>query len=323
MGDRLVDGGGILFIGVGAMGEPMAARLAAAGYRLGLADAAPGRAKAVADQIRAEAVAYAAPDTPLAGFRTVILMLPASPMVEAVLEGEPDLLARLAPGTVVIDMSSSSPASTRRLAGLAAARGLGFLDAPVSGGVPKARTGELSIMVGGDEAVVAARREVLGAMGSVVTHIGGPGSGHAMKALNNLLSAIGLVGAAEVLSLAARFGIDPRVALDVLNASTGRNQATEVKYGRYVFSGAFDSGFAMKLMVKDLRTAIEIAHDAGVPVPVSAGALEEWLAAFAIRGEQADHTEIAAYVAGRAGVDFAQSPVAEAAADSSETREAT
>lgn len=319
MAERLIDGGAILFVGVGAMGEPMAARVAGAGYRLALSDAAPGRAVAVAEQIGAQAVRHDALATELAAYRTVILMLPASQVVEAVLEGEAGLLSRLAPGTVVIDMGSSAPSSTRRLAGVAAGLGLGYLDAPVSGGVPRARTGELSIMVGGDPAVVESRRELLGAMGTVVTHVGGSGAGDAMKALNNLLSAIGMVAAAEVLSLATRFGIEPRVALDVINASTGRNQATEVKYGRYVLSGAFDSGFAMKLMIKDLRIALDIAHDVEVPVPVSAGALEEWVAALGALGQQADHTEIAAYVGGRAGVSFAQLPVVEAATGSSET----
>src|SRR5690606_1865567 len=150
--------------------------------------------------------------------------------------------------------------STRALAKQAQDLGLGYLDTPVSGGVPKARTGELTIMVGGDAEVLASRHEVLETMGTTITHVGASGAGDAMKALNNLLSAIGLIGAAEVLSAAASFGIEPRVALDVLNSSTGRNQATEVKYGRYVLSRAFDSGFAMQLMVKDLRIALDIAH---------------------------------------------------------------
>jgi len=203
-------------------------------------------------------------------------------------------------------MRSSAPDSSRRLAALAARRGVGYLDAPVSGGVPKARTGELAIMVGGDAAHFESRRALLETMGTVVTRVGESGAGHAMKALNNLLSAIGLVGASEVLSIATRFGIDTRVALDVLNSSTGRNQATEVKFGRYVLSRAFDSGFAMSLMVKDLRTALDLAHDAGVPAPISAGALEEWSAAISTLGPLADHTEIASYVERRSRVSLAE-----------------
>jgi 3-hydroxyisobutyrate dehydrogenase len=309
VGDRLVDDAGILFVGIGAMGEPMATQIAAAGYRLFITDAAEDRAVAVAEGLGAVAAVGDRLDEELPRIRTVVLMLPSSAIVEAVLLGDRGLLDRLEAGSVVIDMSSSSPASTRRLATTAAGLGLGYLDAPVSGGVPKARTGELTIMVGGDAAVLESRRELLSAMGSVVTHVGGPGTGDAMKALNNLLSAIGLVGAAEVLTTAARFGIEPRVALDVLNSSTGRNQATEVKYGRYVLSRAFDSGFAMQLMVKDLRIALEIAHEAGVPVPISANALEEWTAAIRSLGDQADHTAIANYVEARAGVQLTEPSV--------------
>ncbi len=303
MGDGLVDGGAVLFVGIGAMGEPMSSRIANAGaYRVVVTDADAQRASAVAARIGAVAATPEESAGPLHEFRTVVLSLPSSPVVESVLLGDGGIFGRLDPGSVVIDMSSSTPASTRALAATAARLRLGYLDAPVSGGVAKARTGELSIMVGGEEAVFASRRELLESMGTTITHVGGPGTGHAMKALNNLLSAIGLIGAAEVLATATKFGIEPRIALDVLNASTGRNQATEVKYGRYVLSRSFDSGFAMQLMVKDLRIALEIAHDARIPVPMSASALEEWTAAFDALGQNADHTEIAEYVERRAGV---------------------
>lgn len=298
MRGTVIDGGSVLFVGIGAMGEPMASRVAGAGYETAVADADAERAARVAAAIGARTGTLDS----LEGVGTVVLMLPSSPIVESVLFGDSGVLGRLTAGSVVIDMSSSTPSSTRRLATDAAELGIGYLDAPVSGGVPKARTGELSIMVGGDAGTFETRRDLLSAMGTTITHVGASGTGHAMKALNNLLSAIGLIGAAEVLAVGAKFGIEPRIALDVLNASTGRNQATEVKYGRYVLSRAFDSGFAMQLMVKDLRIALEIAHDAGVPVPISAGALEEWSAAIAALGHGADHTEIAGYVEHRAGV---------------------
>lgn len=293
----------ILFVGIGAMGEPMAARLVAGGYRVVVTDVDEARAMEVAK--RAGATAAPAGGT-LSGFDTVVLSLPSSPIVEDVLLGDDGILARLDRGAVVIDMSSSIPASTRRLAIAAQSRGIAFIDAPVSGGVPKARTGELTIMIGGEADVVESRRAMLSEIGATIMHVGDSGAGHAMKALNNLLSAIGLIGAAEVLATAAKFGIEPRTALDVLNASTGRNQSTEVKYGRYVLSRAFDSGFAMQLMVKDLRIALDIAHEAGVPAPMCASALEEWSAAIGTLGSEADHTEIAEYVEQRAGVQLAE-----------------
>ena len=122
-----------------------------------------------------------------------------------------------------------------------------------------------------------------------------------MKALNNLLSAIGLVGASEVLSVGKAFGLDPQVMLQVLNGSTGRDRTTEVKMEKFVLSRAFDSGFSLHLMVKDLRTALDLAHETGTPVPIGASALEEWTAALRTLDAGADDTEVAAYVEGRAG----------------------
>lgn len=306
MNARQLDHPATLFIGIGAMGEPMAGCLAGAGYDLLLSDADGQRAAALAERLSVRAVAGDALATVAGEIRTVVLMLPSSRIVEAVLEGDgrDGLFSMLEPGTTVIDMSSSAPASTQRLAALAEALGLSYLDAPVSGGVPKARTGELAIMVGGRSEDFASSRELLQTMGGAVTHVGGHGAGHALKALNNLLSAVGMVAAAEVLSIATSFGIETRTALDVINGATGRNQATEVKYGRYVLSRTFDSGFSMNLMVKDLRTALDLAHGSGLPVPMSAAALEEWTAAFRDRGVAADHTEIAAYVERRSGLEL-------------------
>lgn len=304
-----IDGHDILFIGVGAMGEPMAARIAGAGFALAVSDVDAEHAAAIADRLGAEALVADALQQAASRFRTVVLMLPSSTVVEGVLDGSAGLLASLEAGTVVIDMSSSAPASTNRLAAKAKQAGIDYLDAPVSGGVPRARTGELAIMVGGAAEVLASRRTLLDAMGADVVHVGGHGSGHAMKALNNLLSAVGMVAASEVLSIGTAFGIEPRVALDVLNRATGRNQATEVKFGRYILSRDFDSGFAMRLMVKDLRMALDLAHESGVPSPISASALEEWSAAIAALGQAADHTEIAAYVERRAGVELVERSV--------------
>lgn len=289
--------GTVLLVGLGAMGTPMAAGLARAGVRLLVSDADTARTQQVADELGATAVPAA--ELGSAGADVVVLMLPDSGVVEAVLGG--GLLAGLARGAVVVDMSSSRPASTVVLAEQAAALGVGYVDAPVSGGVAKARDGSLAVMVGGAEEHVARVRPLLEVLGGQVTHVGGPGAGHAVKALNNLLSAVGLAAAAEVLSVGANFGLSPKTVLDVLNGSTGRNQATEVKFDRFVLSGAFDSGFAMRLMVKDLRTALELAHQTGTPVPLAAGALEQWTAALLSLGDTADHTAVAAYVAERAG----------------------
>ena len=298
----------VLFVGFGAMGAPMAARLAGAGHDLVLGDADEERARLLAEQLGADAAGPADLAAAAAGVGVVVLMLPDSSVVEQVLLGPDGLLVALARGSTVVDMSSSRPASTVALAEEAAGQGVAVVDAPVSGGVARARTGELSIMVGGSEGAVSAVEPLLGAMGTDVVRVGGSGAGHAMKALNNLLSAIGLAGASEVLAIGAKVGLEPQTMLDVLNRSTGRNQATEVKMARFVLSRAFDSGFSLDLMVKDLGTALELARSTATPVPVAAAALQEWTEARRTLPPGADHTEVAAYVEGRAGTRLTAGP---------------
>jgi 3-hydroxyisobutyrate dehydrogenase len=298
------DHGPVLFVGLGAMGTPMATALADAGYELLLRDVDHSRAQQLAGELGATAVPDEGLATAAGRAPVVLLMLPDSAAVEAVLVGEQGLLPHLAPGTTVVDMSSSRPSSTVALASRAEQAGLRYVDAPVSGGVARARDASLAIMVGAAEDVFGQVQPLLATMGGDVTRVGPPGAGHAMKALNNLLSAIGLAAASEMLAVGANFGLDPQVMLDVLNRSTGRNHATEVKMERFVLSGAFDSGFSLRLMVKDLRTALELAHETNTPVPLSAGALEEWTAAGRTLRGDADHTHIAAYVERRAGTEL-------------------
>ena len=295
----------ILFVGLGAMGTPMSRHLSAAGHQVVLCDLRADHARALADT-RAGARSVGLDDVASVAdtVATVILMVPDSAAVESVLTGDGGLFGRLRPGTLVIDMSSSLPTSTRRLGAEAEAHGIAFVDAPVSGGVARAETAELTIMVGGSSAAVERARPVLALLGTDITHVGAVGAGHAMKALNNLLSAVGLVAASEVLAIGSKFGLEPQVMLDVLNASTGGNHATKVKMSRFVLSRAFDSGFSLQLMVKDLRTALGLAADTDTATPMATACLEEWTAAGALLGPRADHTEIAAYVERQTGTEF-------------------
>ncbi|MCP2252721.1 3-hydroxyisobutyrate dehydrogenase [Prauserella aidingensis] len=281
-----------LFVGLGRMGSPMAQRYAAR-YPTMLFDVDTAVSSALAGELGAEVVPSLTqlPD----GIDAVILMLPDSRVVESVLLTD-GLLAALPPGALVIDMSSSEPASTRDVAQRARAAGIGYVDAPVSGGVAKALTGELSIMVGGAEADVARARQHLEPLGSTVHAVGPSGAGHAAKALNNLVSATNVAAAAEVLTVATSFGIDPAVMVEVLNSSTGRSQASEVKYPRHVLTGTYDSGFAMDLMIKDLGMARALADELGATAPVTAAAFETALAAREqLGGAGLDHTELARY----------------------------
>lgn len=279
-----------LFVGVGRMGEPMA-RLYAAHHETILLDSDRSVADALGAEIGCTVVDEVAsvPDT----MDTVILMLPASSVVETVLLDQ-GLLARVPSGGLLIDMGSSVPASTRRLACAAAERGAGYVDAPVSGGVAKARAGQLSILVGGELEDVERARPHLVPLGSTVHHVGPSGAGHAAKALNNLASASNLAAAAEVLTVARSCGIAPETMVEVLNSSTGRSQASEVKYPQHVLTGAWDSGFVMDLMIKDLDIALDLAHDhSATTLVTSAARAAAARAREALDSPSLDHTEVA------------------------------
>lgn len=282
----------VLFVGLGAMGEPMAALLAPK-WELYVNDVSLERSREVATAIGAVAVADIVDTAPTVD--AVVLMLPNSRIVENLLHES--LFASLSPGTLIIDMSSSRPESTQLLAEEAKGHGFSYVDAPVSGGRARALTGDLAIMVGGEPAAKRRARPILETLGASVVDTGLSGTGHAMKALNNLLSATGLLAACEVLVAGSRFGLDPQVMLDVLNSSTGRNHATEVKMEKFVLSRAFDAGFALDLMVKDLRTAAELI-DGILPEPsVTNATVAAWGNAQAfLQDPRADHTAIARWV---------------------------
>jgi 3-hydroxyisobutyrate dehydrogenase len=290
------------FIGLGRMGQPMAARLAGAGYPLALLDRIPGLAASTAKRLDAQAPASA---TALAQASDVIItILPTSADVEAVLnEG---LLAGIRPGALLIEMSSGLPERSRHFARLLQAAGARFIDAPVSGGVARAVTGALSIMVGGDAQDIERARPLLAAMGTTILLTGPVGSAHAMKALNNLCSAAGLLIAAEALTIGQRAGLDPALMVDVLNVSTGMNNATQKKLKQFVLSGKFDSGFGLDLMVKDLSIALDVARHGRTPAPVAEQCRALWAAAAAALGPGRDHTEIARRVEQLAADDVEQ-----------------
>lgn len=276
-----------LFIGLGRMGAPMAT-LHARAFPTVVSDLSERARASVADASGARAVAD--PAEAASDADTVILMLPTSRHVEDILRGDRGLLALVPEGALVIDMGSSEPQSTRALAAEASARGIAYVDAPVSGGVPKATTGELAIMVGGDPDAVERARPHLEVLGSSIQHVGPAGAGDAAKALNNLVSASNIAVASEALSMAERFGIAPAVMTDVLNAATGRSQASELKFPRYILTGRFDSGFAYDLMLKDMAIAMGLGE--GLETPVVAAAYDRLRAGRAQLGDAPDHTEI-------------------------------
>jgi 3-hydroxyisobutyrate dehydrogenase len=285
------------FVGLGNMGAPMARRLAGAGYRLIVADAVPAAVEKFRAGTKAD-VAASLKDLG-AACRLIITMLPDGKIVRSVLMGESGIAAGLTPGAIVIDMTSASPVGTRELGVELAARGISLLDAPVSGGVGRAAEGKLSIMAGGDPELLARCKSILETMGQVFL-TGAAGSGHAMKALNNYLSAANLAIAAEAVLAGERFGLDPDLMIRIFNASTGRNTATDHKYPKFVLPRTFDSGFSLGLMAKDLRLALELANDSGSPTDLLKMTVDMWAKAEQQLGFRADNTEIVKYLESRA-----------------------
>jgi len=282
------------FVGLGNMGQPMAALLPQAGYSLTVYDVDPAKTHAVAQAVPVDIAADlnrlgAASDV-------VITMLPNGDIVT---RAAGELAEALPSGSILVDMSSSAPLGTIALGETLAARGIGLLDAPVSGGVRRAVTGELAIMVGGDEAALARVRPILEVLGRLFP-VGRLGSAHALKALNNFVSAAGLAAACEALLVAERFGIEPDLVVEVLNNSTGRNNSTETKLRPFVLSGRFDAGFAAALMAKDIGTAAQLARDLDVPAPMLEASAGLWAEAAAALPPGTDHTAIYRHLSGLA-----------------------
>jgi 3-hydroxyisobutyrate dehydrogenase len=281
------------FVGLGNMGGPMVANLVQAGHTVRGFDVSADARAAVGQETGAtivDAVTEVAQ-----GADGVVLMLPNSKIVRAVLLDE-GLLDAIAPGTLLLDMSSSAPTDTKDIAPTITERGVFFVDAPVSGGVRGARAGSLTIVVGGEDADVEAARPLLEVVGSRALHVGGIGAGHALKALNNLLSAATLIATSEAVEAGRRFGLDPAVMIDAINTSSGRSYSTEYKFPDFVLPGTYDAGFNINLMVKDIACALELAESTGSPSSVTAVIVDQWRKAAEDLPDDADHTAIAKWI---------------------------
>jgi 3-hydroxyisobutyrate dehydrogenase len=277
------------FVGLGMMGRPMAGNLVAKGVALLTFDAAGVTIEGAEAAPRLGALEAA---------DTIVLMLPDSPAVAAVME---QLLPVLRPGTLVIDMGSSVPAETRRWAAALAERACAMLDAPVSGSVPKARAGTLAIMVGGAPEDVARADALLRHMGEAIIPTGPVGSAHAMKALNNYVYAAGLLAVSEAALMAEAEGLDLNILAAVMNASSGRNIATETKLAQEIIPARYAGGFQLGLMRKDLETAGRIADGTGTAHALLDLCRAHWGAAVAELGPRADNTEIHRHLRGAKG----------------------
>ncbi len=280
------------FIGVGKMGTPMAGHLAAAGHPLLAYDRMPQASAALSGKAGVEIASD--PLEVARRCRTIVLMLPDSRIVDALL-WQDGFAAALARGTLLLDMGSSDPNCTRENHRRLAEQGVALVDAPVSGGVARALDASLAIMAGGDATDVARARVLLERLGKTIMHVGPPGAGHALKALNNYVSASGLLATCEALVAAQRFGIDPSTANALFNASTGRNNTTDVKVEKFMLSGRFDSGFALALMRKDIDTAQALIRSVGTAHGFVDACAQQWQDAERQLPKGADHTAMYTY----------------------------
>ncbi len=279
----------IAFIGLGQMGTPMVKHLLAAGCDVSGFDLSPAVLEELAGQ--AHFVGCKTTREAVAGSDVCILMLPNSDVVERVLwDMDTGISAVLKADQIIIDMGSSDPFRSQKNAERLAAQGVKFVDAPVSGGVKRARDATLSIMMGGDVDTVAKVQPLLELMGKHLSHLGGAGAGHAVKALNNYVSAAGLVATCEAITAAQAFGLDPKAVNQVFNTSSGKNNTTELKVEKFMLSGAYDSGFSLGLMRKDVKTAADFIKNLETPGAVSSVCLDVWTRAEESLPKGVDHT---------------------------------
>ena len=294
----------VAFLGLGAIGRPMAARLA---HAPGLSLAVWNRTTAKAEQFGREhgARVAATPADAARGAEVVITCLPLSADVESLLEGADGLLAGMTAGATLVDCTSGDPVTSRRIAARLAGRSVGFLDAPVSGGTSGAEQGTLTVMAGGDAALLGRVRPVLEAFGKKIVHCGPVGAGDALKSVNNALLAVHIWSAAEGLAALAKAGVDPAVALDVINASSGRSNASMSLFPDRVLTRAFPRTFRLALLDKDVGIAAGVAREQKVPAPLLQLTAELFRVAHGALGDEADHVEAVKLVEQWAGREIA------------------
>jgi 3-hydroxyisobutyrate dehydrogenase len=291
------------FIGLGVMGTPMACHIAEAGYPLTVHDVEPARAERVASGRSGTQIA----ETPRAVARAsdiVITMLPSGTYVREVALGGDGLVEGFAPGSLLLDTSSCEPWSTIETAAALAEVEVDMVDAPVSGALAGAEAAALVFMVGGRKESVARAMPLLDVLGKEVFHVGPVGAGHAMKCINNLITALTFMATAEGLIIGRRCGLDPDVMTDVLNVSTGMSWISQTHIKQRITSRAFDDPFKLELMVKDVGIALELAGRADLALPLSAEGRELWEAAERNADNGASISEVVRWLERETGVEI-------------------
>jgi 2-hydroxy-3-oxopropionate reductase len=287
------------FIGLGVMGRAMAKNLLKAGHAVAGYDIVP---TAIDTVVAAGAQRGESPKDVAARAEVIVLMLPDAPDVETALSGPEGALSGAAPGTIAIDMSSVKPEASRRFAAACAAKGVGFLDAPVSGGEPKAIDGTLAIMVGGDADVLKRARPLLEAMGSTVTHTGPVGAGNVTKLANQIMVAGNIAAMGEALVLAAKAGLDPEVVFKAVRVGLAGSTVLDAK-APMVYTRDFKPGARMTLHEKDLHNALDTADSLGVPLPLTRMAHQMMCSLIEAGKASLDHSALVQYTEQAAGIE--------------------
>ena len=293
----------VAFLGLGAIGAPMARHLAAPPFTLALWNRTAERAASLASATGARHALT--PADAARGATVVVTCLPTSKEVEALLDGDHGLVAGMTSGTTLVDCTSGDPATSRRIAARLADRGIGFVDAPVSGGTSGAEKGTLTVMCGGEPDTFARVRPVLEAFGEKILRCGDVGAGHAVKAVNQAMLAVHIWSLAEGLASLEAAGVDTRIALDVINSSSGRSNTSMNLFPERVMTRAFPRTFRLALLDKDARIAADFAREHGIPSPMTQLASELMRAARRALGEEADHVEATRCLEEWAGVTIA------------------
>ena len=286
-------------IGLGIMGKPMAKNLLKAGYELVVNDRNEAN---VAEVVAAGAASATQPEIGET-CDVVLTMLPNSPQVKEVMLGEDGVAAHMRPGTTFIDMSSINPVASKEIAAVLEAKGIDMLDAPVSGGEPKAIDGTLSFMVGGKQEVFDKFKDLLGTMGASVVRCGEVGAGNTTKLANQIIVACNIQALAEALTLAQKAGVDPLLVFEAIRGGLAGSTVMNAK-APMMIAGDGKPGFKIDLHIKDLNNALDCAHAVGAPVPMTAGVQEvlQWLHN---QGEgQHDHSCIARYYEKLTGIEI-------------------
>jgi 3-hydroxyisobutyrate dehydrogenase-like beta-hydroxyacid dehydrogenase len=263
------------FIGLGIMGAPMAGHLAAAGYPLSVHDINNNHVNSFSLKYPDVRIG-ASPQEVAEHSDIVITMLPSGKYVQEVSLGKQGLIHGLAAGAVVLDTSSSEPWLTTGTARVLAEQGIDMVDAPVSGARPGAEKAELVFMAGGEQATIARVTPLLNVMGKHIFHLGPVGSGHSMKCINNLITALTFMATAEGLSIGKKAGLDPEVMIDVINHSTGMSWISQTQFRQHIFNRTFDDAFRLGLMVKDIGIARQLADKLELPLELSATGSRLW-----------------------------------------------